>query len=1285
MDARDNTTTTYTADDKGVAVYWLNGDKVADDYEDFYDGSWSNADGGKNEDGGAHTSPQVGTAAGTYTGSTTDGREATISGTSRALGTSNVRVGRPLGSDSNVGSTATGPFYGLSGVFVVEQVVEVPATWSLIPSGLGVGDRFRLVFLSSTTRDGSSSDIADYNAFVQDLAANGHADIQSHSSTFRVVGSTADVDARDNTDTTYTADDKGVAIYWLGGNKVAGDYEDFYDGDWDDEANSKDESGSNRTTSGASNRPFTGSRHNGTEQIFNNASRALGASSVRVGRPNDSGTSNNGPLSSSTNSGSSEFRPFYGLSGVFVVGESVEVPSNWSLVPQGLSVGDSFRLLFIGTTGRNASSSDIADYNTFVQNLVATNGHADIRDHSAAFRMLGSTEAVDARDNTGTTGTGVPIYWLGGAQVADDYADFYDGDWDEEATGRRETGVSVTIGTDWKIWTGSAHDGTEAMDATSGTSRALGNSNNAWVMQGSPNGSTSGHGPIGSNTADRTTSRGVYGLSGVFVVSAAPITGDFDLHDDNRDPRGVWGNDDTIWVSNSPNGETEGDKIVAYDRSTGSRDGDKDFNTLNAAGNNTPARIWSDGETMFVLDSDDAKVYAYKMSDKSHDESKDITVAADNGSPRGIWGNHETIWVSDTVDDKVYAYKRVEDAYGTRDYARDFNTLSATGNTNARGIWSDGLDMFVADTSSGARKVYSYSMFDMAHRPARGFNLDDENGGPAGIWGDDGTLWVVDVDDDKLYAYGLPPTPEVSVAASPRRVAGGGLVTLTGMVTDPDAETLTYAWSSSGDLGTFAGASAPSATWTAPDATGEDQTVTLTLTVTGVGGAARTATADVVVSAPITGDFDLHYGNSDPGGIWGNADTIWVSNSPLGTTDGDKIFAYDRSTRVRDEGKDFNTLNSASNNSPTRIWSDGETMFVLDSFDKRVYAYNMDDKARDDSKDIALAADNNVPQGIWGNGETIWVSDTADKLFAYKRVEDPDTPGNEYGTRDTDRDFNTLNAAGNTNVRGIWSDGTDMFVADTLDDRVFAYSMSDMSHRPARSFNLDDENRAPAGVWGDDGTLWVVDVSDDKLYAYDPPSPPTVSVEAFPSHVVSGDSLTLTGTAAEPEGHTLTYAWTSNGGGTFADTTALSTTWTAPDATVANQTVTLTLTVTDTEGETGTATVDVLVSPPAPIIDDDFGLHEENAAPRGIWGNDDTIWVSNTTNDKIYAYARSTGLRDEAQGLRHPDRRRQQCSHAHLVRRRDHVRPGPIRRQGLRLQHGRQGPRRQQGHRPGGW
>ena len=201
--------------------------------------------------------------------------------------------------------------------------------------------------------------------------------------------------------------------------------------------------------------------------------------------------------------------------------EPSPVPTTWSLIPSGLGDGDSFRLLFIGTSNRTASSSDIAEYNTFVQDLAAA-GHEDIQAHSGTFRMLGSTEEVDARDNTATTGTGVPIYWLGGAKVADDYADFYDGDWDEEATGARENGDSVSIGMDWKIWTGSAEDGTEAMSTgATPTSRALGNSGNHWVMQGSPNGSNSTHGPIESDTISRTNNRYVYGLSGVFTVDAS--------------------------------------------------------------------------------------------------------------------------------------------------------------------------------------------------------------------------------------------------------------------------------------------------------------------------------------------------------------------------------------------------------------------------------------------------------------------------------------------------------------------------------------------------------------------------------------------------------------------------------------------------------------------------------------------------------------------------------------------------------------------------------------------
>ncbi|MXY18272.1 MAG: hypothetical protein F4Y57_15130, partial [Acidobacteria bacterium] len=196
---------------------------------------------------------------------------------------------------------------------------EVPADWSLIPSDLGAGDSFRLIFASSTRRSGSATDIATYNTFVQELAAAGHSDIQAYKDGFRVVGCTGSTDARDNTSTTYTSADKGVAIYWLGGSIVANDHEDFYDGSWSNEGAARDESGSSRSLSTNTTFPITGCDDDGTESFVSGTSYALGMSTVQQGRPDSSG-SGHGPLSSSANfTSSGNSRPMYGLSGVFTV------------------------------------------------------------------------------------------------------------------------------------------------------------------------------------------------------------------------------------------------------------------------------------------------------------------------------------------------------------------------------------------------------------------------------------------------------------------------------------------------------------------------------------------------------------------------------------------------------------------------------------------------------------------------------------------------------------------------------------------------------------------------------------------------------------------------------------------------------------------------------------------------------------------------------------------------------------------------------------------------------
>ena len=117
-----------------------------------------------------------------------------------------------------------------------------PFGWDLTPSGLQAGDRFRLLIVTSTTSTAHSTAIGDYDAHVQSAvaSANGHTDIRSYSSGFRVLGTTETVNVRDHTETRDT--DTSAPIYYLNGDKVADDYAGLYDGSWDSDV-PRDESG----------------------------------------------------------------------------------------------------------------------------------------------------------------------------------------------------------------------------------------------------------------------------------------------------------------------------------------------------------------------------------------------------------------------------------------------------------------------------------------------------------------------------------------------------------------------------------------------------------------------------------------------------------------------------------------------------------------------------------------------------------------------------------------------------------------------------------------------------------------------------------------------------------------------------------------------------------------------------------------------------------------------------------------------------------------------------------
>ena len=210
---------------------------------------------------------------------------------------------------------------------------KVPPNWSLTPSGIRGGDKFRLIFLSSDKRTATPTNMTTYNNWIIARASSGHADIQQYSAGFTVVGCTAAVDARDNTGTTYTNANKGVPIYWLNGNKVADNYEDFYDGSWDDEINDKNQHGNDGPdTSQSANYPWTGCEHDGTEAFLGSDSESLGNTfEVRRGRPNSS-ASGTGPLSSDLALDPNSTHPMYGLSQVF---QAQPFPSNTGTLTTG--------------------------------------------------------------------------------------------------------------------------------------------------------------------------------------------------------------------------------------------------------------------------------------------------------------------------------------------------------------------------------------------------------------------------------------------------------------------------------------------------------------------------------------------------------------------------------------------------------------------------------------------------------------------------------------------------------------------------------------------------------------------------------------------------------------------------------------------------------------------------------------------------------------------------------------------------------------------------------------
>ena len=142
----------------------------------------------------------------------------------------------------------------------------------------------------------------------------------------------------------------------------------------------------------------------------------------------------------------------------------------------------------------------------------------------------------------------------------------------------------------------------------------------------------------------------------------------------------------------------------------------------------------------------------------------------------------------------------------------------------------------------------------------------------------------------------------------------------------------------------------------------------------------------------------------------------------------------------------------------------------------RTYEYGQRRRA---VENYALNSGNTAPRGAASTaaGDKVWVVDANKKVYVYN------TSGGLLGS------WTAGSLTPNAPVEGIATNGTDIWIVDAKQDKVFRYtgaaSRLSGSQNAASSFSLNSGNTDPKDIVTDGTSLWVVnDSSTDKVFKY---------------------------------------------------------------------------------------------------------------------------------------------------------------------------------------------------------
>lgn len=401
-------------------------------------------------------------------------------------------------------------------------------------------------------------------------------------------------------------------------------------------------------------------------------------------------------------------------------------------------------------------------------------------------------------------------------------------------------------------------------------------------------------------------------------------------------------------------------------------------------------------------------------------------------------------------------------------------------------------------------------------------------------------------------------------AGTDQTVASGATVTLAGSGTDPDSDPLTYSWTqTAGTTVSLSSTSAAGPTFTAPTLVpgASNETLTFSLIVNDGTDDSVADTVDITVTPPAnvlpTADAGLDQTVQAP-------TTVTLDGSASSSNNVGQSLTHDW---LQTSGTAV-TLSSSSAVSPT---FSTPTLSIGDPDAILVFELTVSEATGDEDTDtvqITVQAPANTPpvanagldQSV-NSAESVTLSGSGTDADAHPFS------------------FQWTQVSGTTVTLSDTSAASPTFTAPTLavgspsEDLVFQLVLND---------GFDDSD------------------PDQVTITVNPPANTVPIANAGPDQAVdAGSTVTLSGSATDPDGQTITYAWSQTGGSavTLSSTTAASPTFTAPAMAIGDPDIILTFSLIVNDGVASSSADSVTITVSAPT----------NSAPVADAGTDQVV------------------------------------------------------------------------------